>query len=126
MIGFLLILGGCVALLWSAVRKGQRQSQERHDSHPTATVADRWSTTLATDRQLDYIESLLDSTGLTLSAATRDALGRSVSMDGLSIGEASDLIDYLKELPGAAKGTLRADARLIVAARWASLNYARC
>ena len=60
--------------------------------------------TLATDRQLDYIESLLNSTGLTLSAATRDALGRSVSMDGLSIGEASDLIDYLKELPGGRQG----------------------
>ena len=104
MIGFLLILGGCVALLWWAVRKGQRQSQERHDFHPTTTVADRRSTTLATDRQLDYIESLLDSTGLTLSAATRDALGRSVSMDGLSIGEASDLIDYLKELPGGRQG----------------------
>ena len=81
-----------MALLWWAVRKGQRQSQERHDLHPTTTVADRWSTTLATDRQLDYIESLLDSTGLTLSAATRDTLGRSVSVDGLSIGEASDLI----------------------------------
>ena len=104
MIGFLLLLGGCVALLWWAVRKGQRQSQERHDSHPTTTGADRWSTTFATDRQLDYIESLLDSTGLTLSAATRDALGRSVSMDGLSIGEASDLIDYLKELPGGRQG----------------------
>ena len=54
--------------------------------------------------RLDYIESLLNSTGLTLSAATRDALGRSVSMDGLSIGEASDLIDYLKELPGGRQG----------------------
>ena len=100
MIGFLLILGGCVALVWWAARAWQRQNQERYDSRPTAKVADRWSTTLATDRQLDYIESLLDSTGLTLSVATRGLLGRSVSMDGLTLGEASELIDYLKELPG--------------------------
>ena len=97
MIGVLLILGGCVvALVWWAVRASQRQNQEQHYVQPTTTVAGR----PATDRQLDYIESLLDSTGLTLSAATIGALGRSVSIDGLTLDEASDLIDYLKELPG--------------------------
>ena len=36
---------------------------------------------------------------MTLNDATRGALGRSVSIDSLlSIDEASDLIDYLKEL----------------------------
>ena len=42
MIGFLLILGGCVvALIWWPVRASQRQSQERYDSYPTTTVAGR-------------------------------------------------------------------------------------
>ena len=69
------------------------REQERHGAQPT----DQRS---ATDRQLDYIESLLDSTGTTLSAATRALLGRSVSIDRLSLHEASDLIDYLKEISG--------------------------
>ena len=101
MIGFWLILGGCVALLWWVVRKRQRQGQgqgqgrQEYDVHSTTSGADR----PATDRQLDYIESLLDSAGISLNDATRSALGRSVSMDRLlSIDEASDLIDYLKEL----------------------------
>ena len=80
---------------------------------------------MATDRQLDYIESLLDSTGLTLSVATRGLLGRSVSIDGVTLGEASELIDYLKSSQGSAREPLRADARLLVNARCGWLNYAR-
>ena len=102
MIGVLLILGGCVvALIWWAVRATQRQSQEQHYVQPTTTVAGR----PATDRQLDYIDSLLDSTGMTLSAATTALIGRSVSTDGLSLDEASDLIDYLKEITGKSQRT---------------------
>ena len=102
MIGFLLILGGCVALLWWAVRASQRQKQQEYDTHPTTSGAGR----PATDRQLDYIESLLDLAEMTLNEASRDALGRSVSMDSLlTIDEASDLIDYLKELPGDRQST---------------------
>ena len=78
MIGFWLILGGCVALLWWALRK-RRQDQQEYDVHTTTSGTDQ----PATDRQLDYIESLLDSAGMTLNDATRDALGRSVSMDSL-------------------------------------------
>ena len=96
MIGFWLILGGGGALLWWVVRKRQRQGRQEYDIHSTTSGADR----PATDRQLDYIESLLDSAGITLNDATRSALGRSVSMDRLlSIDEASDLIDYLREHP---------------------------
>ena len=52
-----------------------------------------------------YIESLLDSAGISLNDATRSALGRSVSMDRLlPIDEASDLINYLKEHPGDLQG----------------------
>ena len=124
MIGVLLILGGCVvALVWWAVRASQRQNQEQHYVQPTTTVAGR----PATDRQLDYIESLLDSTGLTLSAATIGALGRSVSIDGLTLDEASDLIDYLKELPGERqRTTTRPTCGLLVNARRGWRNYARC
>ena len=74
--------------------EAERQGRQEYD---TTSGADR----PATDRQLDYIESLLDSAGITLNDATRSALGRSVSMDRLlSIDEASDLIDYLREHPG--------------------------
>ena len=91
MIEFWLIVGGAV-LLWWGVRRWQRsRRQERQGQVAHATV-------LATERQLDYIESLLDSTGRTLRDATRGALGRSVNMDSLSVGAASDLIDYLKEM----------------------------
>ena len=173
MIGFLLILGGCVvALVWWAVRATQRQNtdpqldsaerrahdlfarleagievtemaaavreledlkkeyavlgamsgtdaagvlrqleglkqkvireQKRHGAQPT----DQRSA-----RQRDYIESLLDSTGTTLSAATRVLLGRSVSIDRLSLDEASDLIDYLKETSGESQSRTTARRR---------------
>ena len=62
-IGFWSILGGCVALLWWVVRKRQRQGRQEYDVHSTTSGADR----PATDRQLDYIESLLDSAGITLN-----------------------------------------------------------
>ena len=55
-----------VALIWWAVRATQRQSQERHDAQPTTSGAGR----PATDRQLDYIESLLDSAEMPLNDAT--------------------------------------------------------
>ena len=100
-IGLWLILGGCVALVWWAVRKRQRQGRQEYSVHSTTSGADR----PATDRQLGYIESLLDSAGISLNDATRSALGRSVSMDRLlPIDEASDLIDYLKEHPGDLQG----------------------
>ena len=97
MIGFWLILGGCcVALIWWAVRTAQRQSQQGYAPPPRRATGRP-----ATDRQMDYIESLLDSAEMTLNAAARRALGRSVDFDSLlTVDEASDLIDYLKELPG--------------------------
>ena len=53
-IGLWLILGGCVALVWWAVRKRQRQGRQEYDVHSTTSGADR----PATDRQLDYYREL--------------------------------------------------------------------
>ena len=72
------------ALAWWAVSKSRRQGRQEYAGAGRP----------ATNRQLDYIESLLDSAEMTLNEAARAALGRSVRMDSLlSIDEASVLID---------------------------------
>ena len=49
-------------------------------------------------RQLDLIDELLQSANLTLPEATLQALGRSVTEDGLTAQDAADLIGYLRGL----------------------------
>ena len=91
------ILRELEALKQNVIRKMDAARQQEYDAGPTTSSTGR----PATDRQLDYIESLLDSAEMPLNDAARRALGRSVSMDSLlTIDEASNLIDYLKELPG--------------------------
>ena len=91
------ILRELEALKQNVIRKMDAARQQEYDARPTTSSTGR----PATDRQLDYIESLLDSAEMTLNDAARGVLGHSVSIDSLlTIDEASDLIDYLKELPG--------------------------